>query len=67
MAQDLSVGARNSTKTKSETVTREELRRDPAGTFKRVAAEGRIVIVDAAGQPVAIISSPTERISVPPD
>jgi len=49
------------------TVTREEFRKDPSGTFKRVTAVGRVVITDAQGQPVAVISSPTERIAVPRD
>jgi hypothetical protein len=59
------MATRNTTTKPALTVTREELRRDPSGTFKRVAAHGRVVVTDAEGHPVAIISSPTERIAVP--
>jgi hypothetical protein len=49
------------------TVTREEFRRDPSGTFKQAATLGRIVIIDAQGHAVAVLSSPTERIAVARD
>lgn len=45
------------------TITREQFKLDPRAAFGRLSAGGRLVITEG-GMPVAVISSPSERIEV---
>jgi hypothetical protein len=45
-------------------VKQEDFRRDPGAAVRQAIDTGRVVITDASGTPVVIISAPTERLDV---
>jgi hypothetical protein len=46
------------------TVQQDEFRRDPGAAVRQAIDTGRVVITDASGEPVVIISVPLDRLEV---